>query len=88
MKEIKLNWLLSNGLIVVFFIIQGHRELFTDEILSPFLDGATVKTDEQRIQEVSSTGLEVISHYILCFNIHVSLFITHQISRFNIYTKL
>ncbi|CAG2233873.1 Cilia- and flagella-associated protein 206 [Mytilus edulis] len=30
---------------------RGHRELFTDEILTPFLDGAIIKSDEQRIQE-------------------------------------
>lgn len=45
-----------------FFLLQGHRELFTDEILNPFLEGATIKTDEQRIHEV---GLyKLFQHYL------------------------
>ena len=35
-----------------FYFLQGHRELFNDEALSPFLEGVNVRTDEQRIQEV------------------------------------
>ncbi|WAR21519.1 CF206-like protein [Mya arenaria] len=32
---------------------MGHRELFNDEVLMPFLTGVNIRSDEQRIQETS-----------------------------------
>lgn len=51
--EMVLLSVLSNILASLEPYTRGHRELFTDEALSPFLEGVTVKTDEQRIQETS-----------------------------------
>ncbi|CAG2189806.1 Cilia- and flagella-associated protein 206 [Mytilus edulis] len=49
--EMVLLSVLSNILASLEPFTRGHRELFTDEILTPFLDGAIIKSDEQRIQE-------------------------------------
>ena len=34
------------------FPFQGHRELFSEDVLNPYLDGLAVKSDKERIQEV------------------------------------
>ena len=31
---------------------QGHKEMFTEDILAPHVEGEVIKTDEQRINEV------------------------------------
>ena len=33
-------------------IVQGHRELFSDDILMPFTEGLNILSDEQRIHAV------------------------------------
>lgn len=40
------------SLIIHFHSIQGHRELLTDEVMAPVLEGVEVLTDEQRINQV------------------------------------
>ena len=50
---------------MVPYVLQGHRELFNDDVLIPFLDGVNIKTDEQRIQEVS--------HYFLHHELYLML---------------
>ena len=52
--EMVLLSVLSNILASLEPFTRGHRELFTDEILNPFLEGATIKTDEQRIHETKA----------------------------------
>lgn len=54
--EMVLLSVLSNILASLDPFTRGHRELFNDEVLIPFLHGVTIKTDEQRIQE--TTGAE------------------------------
>ena len=34
-------------------LFQTHLEVFTDDMINPFLEGYHVKTDEERIREVS-----------------------------------
>merc|ERR1719394_1656185 len=51
--EMVLLSVLSNILVSLEPFTRGHRELFTDEALAPFLDGITILTDEQRIQQSS-----------------------------------
>ena len=36
----------------IFIFLQTHLEVFTDEMMAPFLDGVHIKTDEERIREV------------------------------------
>ncbi|XP_013397751.1 cilia- and flagella-associated protein 206 [Lingula anatina] len=49
--EMVLLSVLSNILASLEPFTRGHRELFTDEVLAPFLEGLTLKSDEQRLQE-------------------------------------
>ncbi|KAJ8316907.1 hypothetical protein KUTeg_004811 [Tegillarca granosa] len=49
--EMVLLSVLSNILASLEPYTRGHRELFNDDVLAPFLEGVTVKTDEQRVQE-------------------------------------
>ncbi|OWF55043.1 cilia- and flagella-associated protein 206-like [Mizuhopecten yessoensis] len=51
--EMVLLSVLSNILASLEPFSRGHRELFSDEVLAPFLEGAPIKTDEQRLQETS-----------------------------------
>ncbi|KAL3864488.1 hypothetical protein ACJMK2_006167, partial [Sinanodonta woodiana] len=51
--EMVLLSVLSNILASLEPFTRGHRELFNDDVLAPFLEGVEVKTDEQRIQETS-----------------------------------
>lgn len=51
--EMVLLSVLSNILASLDPFTRGHRELFNDDVLIPFLDGVNIKTDEQRIQETS-----------------------------------
>ncbi|KAJ8316908.1 hypothetical protein KUTeg_004812, partial [Tegillarca granosa] len=51
--EMVLLSVLSNILASLEPYTRGHRELFNDDVLAPFLEGVTVKTDEQRVQETS-----------------------------------
>ncbi len=43
-----------NTYLNVYCCEQGHKELFPDEALAPFLEGVTITTDEQRVQAVST----------------------------------
>ena len=40
-----------------FPLFQGHKELFSDEVLSPYLEGLSILTDEERIQAVGALSL-------------------------------
>ncbi|XP_069140239.1 cilia- and flagella-associated protein 206-like [Argopecten irradians] len=51
--EMVLLSVLSNILASLEPFSRGHRELFSDEVLAPFLEGAVIKTDEQRMHETS-----------------------------------
>ncbi|CAH1782884.1 unnamed protein product [Owenia fusiformis] len=51
--EMVLLSVLSNILASLEPFTRGHREIFSDDVLAPFLDGASVRSDEQRMQEVS-----------------------------------
>ncbi|XP_060076916.1 cilia- and flagella-associated protein 206-like [Ylistrum balloti] len=51
--EMVLLSVLSNILASLEPFSRGHRELFSDEVLAPFLEGAVIKTDDQRLQETS-----------------------------------
>ena len=51
--EMVLLSVLSNILASLEPFTRGHRELFSDDVLAPYLGGLVVKTDEQRIQETS-----------------------------------
>ncbi|KAH3708597.1 cilia- and flagella-associated protein 206-like [Dreissena polymorpha] len=51
--EMVLLSVLSNILASLDPFTRGHRELFNDEVLMPFLTGVSIKSDEQRIQETS-----------------------------------
>lgn len=58
--EMVLLSVLSNILASLDPFTRGHRELFNDDVLIPFLDGVTIKTDEQRIQETSGPEHRII----------------------------
>ena len=49
--EMVLLSVLSNILVSLEPFTRGHRELFHEEVLVPYLEGVAVKTDEQRLQE-------------------------------------
>lgn len=51
--EMVLLSVLSNILASLDPFTRGHRELFNDDVLIPFLEGVNIKSDEQRIQETS-----------------------------------
>ncbi|XP_052772364.1 cilia- and flagella-associated protein 206-like isoform X1 [Mya arenaria] len=51
--EMVLLSVLSNILASLDPFTRGHRELFNDEVLMPFLTGVNIRSDEQRIQETS-----------------------------------
>jgi len=43
---------LSNILASLEPFIQGHQEIFSDDVLAPFMANVNIKTDEQRVSEV------------------------------------
>lgn len=49
--EMVLLSVLSNILVSLEPFARGHREMLTDEVLEQFLDGAEVKTDQDRLTE-------------------------------------
>ncbi|KAK2151646.1 hypothetical protein LSH36_356g06008 [Paralvinella palmiformis] len=51
--EMVLLSVLSNILVSLEPYTRGHRELFSEEVLAPFIDGVEVKSDEDRIKETS-----------------------------------
>ncbi|NP_001171855.1 uncharacterized protein LOC100369566 [Saccoglossus kowalevskii] len=51
--EMVLLSVLSNILASLEPFTKGHRDVFTDEMLSPFMENVYVKTDETRIRETS-----------------------------------
>lgn len=51
--EMVLLSVLSNILASLDPFTRGHRELFNDDVLIPFLEGVNIKSDEQRILETS-----------------------------------
>ncbi|XP_041370206.1 cilia- and flagella-associated protein 206-like [Gigantopelta aegis] len=51
--EMVLLSVLSNILASLEPFSRGHKEMFTEDILSPHLEGEVTKTDEQRINETS-----------------------------------
>jgi len=57
--EMVLLSVLSNILVSLEPFTRGHRELFSDDALAPFLDGVTVSSDEQRIQQTSGSDNRV-----------------------------
>lgn len=57
--EMVLLSVLSNILASLDPFTRGHKELFNDEVLIPFLSGVTIKTDEERIQETSGAEFRV-----------------------------
>ena len=54
--EMVLLSVLSNILVSLEPFTRGHRDLLTDDVLMPYLDGCEIKTDERRLEE--STGPE------------------------------
>ncbi|XP_005101930.1 cilia- and flagella-associated protein 206 [Aplysia californica] len=52
--EMVLLSVLSNILASLEPFTRGHRELFSDDVLVPYLEGLSVKTDKERIEETSS----------------------------------
>ncbi|XP_063435731.1 cilia- and flagella-associated protein 206-like [Mytilus trossulus] len=67
---------LSNILASLEPFTRGHRELLTDMILTPFLDGAIIESDEQRIQNQRERKLipVILKIWIGCFQIQQSIF--------------
>lgn len=57
--EMVLLSVLSNILASLDPFTRGHRELFNDEVLIPFLSGVTIKSDEERIHETSGAEFRV-----------------------------
>ncbi|KAL4231678.1 hypothetical protein ACF0H5_009257 [Mactra antiquata] len=57
--EMVLLSVLSNILASLDPFTRGHRDLFNDEVLIPFLTGVTIKSDEERIQETSNPECRV-----------------------------
>jgi len=51
--EMVLLSVLSNILASLEPFTRGHRELFSEDVLNPYLDGLAVKSDKERIQETS-----------------------------------
>lgn len=43
---------LSNILASLEPFVSAHRDVFSDEILAPFMSNAVIKSDEERIKEV------------------------------------
>lgn len=57
--EMVLLSVLSNILVSLEPFTRGHRDLFADEVLAPFLDGVQIKSDEDRIKVSSVINLTV-----------------------------
>lgn len=53
--EMVLLSVLSNILVSLEPFTRGHREMFHEDLLAPFLEGVDVKTDEQRMKETMGT---------------------------------
>lgn len=49
--EMVLLSVLSNILVSLEPFTRGHRELFAEELMSPLLEGTSIKTDEDRMKE-------------------------------------
>ncbi|KAL5021112.1 hypothetical protein ScPMuIL_000267 [Solemya velum] len=57
--EMVLLSVLSNILASLEPYTRGHREVFSEEVLAPFLEGLVIKSDEQRMQEMSDPDQRV-----------------------------
>ncbi|XP_076471436.1 cilia- and flagella-associated protein 206-like [Babylonia areolata] len=57
--EMVLLSVLSNILASLEPFTRGHRELFSDDVLNPYLEGLSVITDEERIQSTSGSEKRV-----------------------------
>lgn len=50
--EMVLLSVLSNILASLEPFVRGHRDIFTDDMLAPFMSNTVIKSDEERIHEV------------------------------------
>lgn len=50
---------LSNILASLEPFVKGHQEIFSAEMLAPFMNDLKIKTDEERIAEVCSLVIHV-----------------------------
>lgn len=57
--EMVLLSVLSNILVSLDPFTRGHRDILSEELLTPFLEGVDVKTDEQRLAETSGDDSRV-----------------------------
>ena len=64
--EMVLLSVLSNILVSLEPFTRGHREMYHEDIIIPFLDGVEVRTDEQRLQETMGSEHRVCNSWIVC----------------------